>query len=83
MASMTRDEIIHAFTYHPPHGDQSTRYGRLRTKGKYFAESILQTVPDCRERSMALSRLREAVMWANAGIACSEPEPPNPEPRAD
>lgn len=60
------------FTYHRPHGDQPTRYERLREMAHVLAEHIVDNVPDCQERSTAISKLRESVMWANAGIACNE-----------
>jgi hypothetical protein len=61
-----------AFTYHPPHDDQAERYGLLRGHGRLMAEQILSQCPPSRERSLALTKLQECVMWANAAIACSE-----------
>lgn len=70
----TRD-LIDLFTYHPPHGDQVTRYEEIREAGLALAELIDDLVPPSPERSTAVSRVRESVMWANAGIACNEPGP--------
>ena len=69
-------EIQHRFTYHQPHGDQPRRYITLRGQGKALAELIDTLVPDSREKSLALTKLEEAIMWANAGIARNEPPPP-------
>lgn len=60
------------FTYHPPKDSQPERYVAIREKAKEFATLIAQTVPDSRERSVALTELETAVFWANAGIARNE-----------
>jgi len=66
-------EIEHRFTYHPPHGDQPRRYTVLRGQGRALADLIDQLVPESREKALALTKLEEAIMWANAGIARNEP----------
>lgn len=60
------------FTYHSPKGDQPDRYVRLRDEAKDLAITILQNVPYSRERSLAITKLEEAIFWANAGIARNE-----------
>jgi len=60
------------FTYHAPKGDQPARYEALRGKAREFAEVISKTCPDSREKSLALTKLEESVMWANASIARNE-----------
>lgn len=60
------------FRYHPPKGDQSERYVKIREKAKELAMEIEHLCPDSTERSTSITRLREAVMWANASIACNE-----------
>ena len=64
-----------AFTYHPPKGTQPQRYEELRKLGRFLAKVILCT-PESRERSLALTKLEEAIMWANAGIARNENDVP-------
>ena len=59
------------FTYLPPFGDQVAKYHDIRHMGKTCAEVIDALVPDSREKDIAVEKLREAVMWANAGIACN------------
>ncbi len=66
------DEIKTRFTYHAPKGDQATRYGLLRAEAENLAVMVLKHCPDSRERSLALTKLEEAVMWANAAIARRE-----------
>ena len=60
------------FTYHSPKNDQPHRYEDLRGTGKFLAGKILDQCPDSRERSLALTKLEEAIFWANASIARNE-----------
>ena len=68
----TAAEIEAAFTYHPPRADQPQRYVEIRRLAQELAIRIFQVCPDSREKSTAFAKLREAVMWANASIACNE-----------
>jgi len=63
------ERIENDFTYHAPQGDQAARYEKMRATAKAFAQQIVELCPDGRERSTALSKLEESIMWANAGIA--------------
>ena len=58
------------FVHHPPYGDQAMRYTALRNAGKAFAQAILDLTPPCADQSSAIRKVREAVMTANAAIAC-------------
>jgi hypothetical protein len=60
------------FTYHAPKADQPLRYVALREEGKHLASLILRTTPASREQSLALTKLEEAIFWANASIARNE-----------
>lgn len=62
------------FTYHPPQGDQPERYTRIRAGGKELAALLMELCPHTRERSLALTKIEEAVFWANAAIARTNPE---------
>lgn len=64
--------IENNFKYHAPKGDQPTRYEEIRAAGKEFACLINKHCQDSREKSLALTRLEEVVMWANAAIARNE-----------
>lgn len=61
--------LDNAFTYHAPKDDQPARYVALRDMGRELAREILVRSKPSRERSLALTNLEEAIMWANAGIA--------------
>ena len=60
------------FTYHAPKQGQPERYELIRNKAKELALVIEQACPDSREKSLAFTKLEEAVMWANASIARNE-----------
>lgn len=65
-------ELRKRFTYHPPKDGQPERYDNLRGVAREFAEAIMEQVPASREKSLALTKLEECVMWANAAIARNE-----------
>ena len=69
---LLRERVEHDFTYHPPTGDKGERHQMIRDSGKTFAHAILACCPDSREASLALTKIEEAVMWANAAIAREE-----------
>lgn len=56
-------------TYHAPVGDQVSRHLNLSAAVANFLVSIVENVPAGPERSTAISRAREAKMWASAGVA--------------
>lgn len=60
------------FNYHPPKGDQTSRYATFRNVMAEVAKQFCKMCPESRERSLALTKLEEAVMWANAAIARNE-----------
>lgn len=63
------ERIENNFTYHQPSGDQPERYEQIRGKAKELAYLIEDLCPDSREKSLAMTQLEDAVMWANASIA--------------
>lgn len=67
-------KIEKAFTYHSPKFGQPEKYAAIRAQAKSFAYLIDGMVPDSREKSLAMTKLEECVMWANAGIARNEVE---------
>lgn len=67
---MDIEEINKRFTYHPPSKDgQPDLYVAIREKAKEFAILINDSQLDSREKSLAITALEEATMWANAGVA--------------
>ena len=68
---MTSD-LERRFTYHPPKEGQPEKYVRIRNCAFVLAELVDGLCPDSREKSLALTKVEEAVMWANAAIARGE-----------
>lgn len=69
------NEIDTRFKYHAPKEGQAERYQKLRDKAKELAWLFEGECPESREKSLAMTKLEEAVMWANASISRRE----NPE----
>ena len=65
-------DLENRFTYHAPKSDQQKRYEQLRSEAKALAYSITDNTPPSREQSLALTKLEEAIFWANAAIARNE-----------
>lgn len=60
------------YTYHAPKADQTGRYAAIRELAQDLAREIGEDCPETREKSLALTNLEQAVMWANAAIARNE-----------
>lgn len=74
--AQTTADLDKRFTYHSPKDDQPARYEAMREIARQFAQDICSFCPPSRERSLALTNLEEAVMWANAAIARNEAATP-------
>lgn len=59
------------FTYHAPSQEQIPKYGELRQAGKTLAETIVRLCPMGADTMDAVRKVREAIMTANAAIACN------------
>lgn len=71
--SVTEAESIERnFTYHPPKDGQQERYESLRKMGQILANRLSEFCPPSRERMLAITKLEEAIFWANAAIARNE-----------
>ncbi len=66
---MLRPEIEHNFTYCAPSSKQIPKYNELREKAKELALLISKLCPIGAESTLAIRKVEEAVMWANAAIA--------------
>ena len=67
-----KEQLENTFTYHSPKEDQPERYVRLRDQAKQLAYDIVKNTPTCREQSLAITHLEEAIFYANAAIARHE-----------
>lgn len=66
---MDNQEIKNRFTFHPASADQASLYETIRAYGLELATYLNDVCPQSRELSVALTKLDEVVMWANASIA--------------
>lgn len=62
-------DLDNIFTYHAPNGDQLDRYARIRTAARQFAQVVVDNTPSSADQTVAIRKLSEAVMTANASIA--------------
>jgi hypothetical protein len=69
---MDGKELQRRFIYHAPKLDQRKRYEMIRKFAYEYAKDIEDICPDSREKSLAITHLEMAVMWANASIARNE-----------
>lgn len=66
-------DLTNRFTYHKPKEGQSERYEQIRCEARNLALVIAgECPPSTRETALALTKLEEAIMWANASIARNE-----------
>lgn len=65
-------DIENIFKYHAPKPGQQEKYEGLRAAAKSLAADIMLKTPPSREQSLALTKLEEAIFWANASIARNE-----------
>ncbi len=63
------DEWVNRMGYHKANDVTVPLHRELRQDFIHVAEMVIRKVPAGRERSLALTSLQEALMWANAGVA--------------
>lgn len=66
---MTQAEVDRRFDYHRPSGEAMNLHADLRKQAKYFANSLLDNLPEGREKSLAMTAFEESTFWAHAAIA--------------
>lgn len=72
---MTRD-LEHRFAFHAaPTEEKRNLHTSMRQACYEVARTIDEKAPDGREKSLAITKLEEAMMWANAAVARSQKEP--------
>ena len=72
-----RKDLVARFTRHDTPEQGLADMDTIRQVAFGLAEFIQETMPSCRESSLAVTRLEEAVFWANAGIARTLAEEPS------
>lgn len=69
MENKVKKDLNNRFDYHAPKEGQTEKYFAIRSTLKETAELIISACPDSSERSLAITKLEEAMFWANAAIA--------------
>lgn len=72
---ITKEHLEAYFTYHSPghspgHAD-IPKYTNIRKMAKELAQVICDNTPLSADQTVAIRKLRECVMYANAAIACT------------
>ena len=67
---ISQEQLDNWFTYHTPKQGDPERYGAIRDAAKSLASVIVHNTPVSADQTAAIRKLREAVMTANASIAC-------------
>lgn len=62
-------DLDHRFAYHAPNELQQRLHQQIRDMHKALAIQISKHTPVCREQALAITKLEESMMWANAAIA--------------
>ncbi len=65
-----KTQIENWFTYHAPTPEQVIQYQKIRDAAKALAVVIIENTPQSADQTVAIRKLREVVMTANASIAC-------------
>lgn len=67
---MDNAELAHRFAFHPPpHAGIARAHEDVRSACGGVALFLNETLPDGREKSTAIAKLDETMMWANAALA--------------
>jgi hypothetical protein len=83
MNGVTQVEITRRFSHHSPDPKGVERMRALRNCGKLLGEMMVELCPASRELAVAVTKLEETIMWANAAIvrpAADSHDGPEPGP---
>jgi hypothetical protein len=66
MGFSTAKDLSKRFEYHPP---RTEMHQDVRSECLSIALSFNESLPEGREKALAITKLEEAMFWANAAIA--------------
>lgn len=76
---MEASDLDRRFVHHPPKdGTVALAHSEIRDSCRRLADHIDSWTPDSREKSTAIAKVEEAMMWANAAIARNGTYPKEP-----
>jgi hypothetical protein len=70
---MDPEDIEHRFKYHKPDAEKAALHQIARARCRGVADDLNDLLPECREKSLVMTKLEEAMFWANAAIARDVP----------
>jgi hypothetical protein len=73
MAKPTKDDLRNRFLYHAPGPDARPKHAQISERCLAMAEWLVETCPEGRDLSLALTHLEDVRMRANAAIAMTQP----------
>ena len=69
MSEASTNDIENRFAYHKPTPEKVTEHELIRAQVKTMAHYWDGNLPAGREKALAITKLEEAMFWANAAIA--------------
>lgn len=66
---LLRDRMENDFAYHAPDAEKARKHEGVRAAARAFARFVADACPEGREQSLAITKIEEAMMWANAALA--------------
>lgn len=70
MKYISDEELGNRFIYHPPKDPSRQKsHERVRSYLLQMATEFNDTLPEGREKSLVITKLEEAMFWANAALA--------------
>lgn len=66
---MDRSDLDNRFDYHAPDESKQLNHGNVRRRLRRVADDLNVLLPESREKSIVMTKLEEAMFWANAAIA--------------
>ena len=63
------NDLNNRFEYHRPTTERADLHAEIRTEAWALAKYLVAVLPDCRETSLAITKVEEAMFWANAAVA--------------
>jgi hypothetical protein len=70
----TREDVKRSLTNVRPSDGGISKIERYRSYGYAMVDTIFDSIPECPERSLALRKLEEMIMWGVKAICLNDPE---------